>query len=1426
MDQIRKLAAKQALIGKPGTNPAATAPKDAAVVPKTPAAGKAPNDAKSPKKDKQKKGTNSKPAKSSKPTKEKTSVETVKKTPAPQAAAARPDLSEVISQKFDESIRKLGTELKELLGTRLDSMPADRSVPAPPTPSSVVVAGDGAPTAIPPLEPVPLQAFSVEAADAWMKAYKLPASAADMRNWSDRSHLPFKEVSVTLAGRNPHGLLAAYRTAATVWAIFYLIKRGHRSIDFQFYNTRDQKICKNFDAFMANKGIENPMIFRFIGSTVTAGDLTRRNTIDPDSRGTSAIFVDIYHDNVNDGDKGFSSQTYCAYGYPDLLWIAHPFRGFYGTADTAVWVRTPENQIRWLSDDVNAAYHGHPACDDMHLQAGDGTYARTTAKVWSLGTNNVIYNAILVSQSSVIQKMQDPTPASQGWLKTTIRDYGIFGGWEKFLPSSLVAQLPCKTVSVLINYSHLVETRRHLAGKGRSNWTFANFQEAVNHILGQDSAYTRAEMAFPQTFINYRRDLSLAAFTFSAQEDAERLAGARDGNAEALSTFDAERRNINVPREEYFSPYYVAAAALAAIVFYLKYIRKSNVALSATRLQDGPGRVDYSGLSRPALVSLNILCPIIEELGKRAVPDKYRPLMSLLIAYCDMWQIKPDNGAWWLVFFVQFAKHTFLARLKLRTAIIVHAVHNCLVTSQPLVREVSLAYDSVSGLIPNRLRATLHSWIDRGFNRVGKALQNVQVGIDELTPRPVTQVIVGGSYAMASTGGLVTALAALALKGEPPGPEVTMVNPGLGKRTVREFDDHYYMADSEPIHNLNDERRVWASIDVDTYSFVPSIDCRPVVPQDLDEHIAIEGDLAILWTCAKREDDPSGYYRIIFHNAPMYQPAKSGTNMAAVAQFRLLRDTPKAEANIWDFAYNAFRNGGYAVGPCSQCNVSAFFRTDLPSSILLQDWHPLTIADLFEAPLDETEANFLRSETKRIGSRMMELDQRTFEDWLKHTDSSKRPRYEASWKSIETDPITGPRDKRVRQITVNIKRDEVLLKSRLAVEKNGFIPRPIHAVDPALTVTIGPYIYEATRIAKLIFNTGSFGRIGDWIVTLRFAAGATDEDLSRWFSEAMAPHHHGHSSIYIFVAGDDSLVVVRYKDKIRILTGDLSQCDHTIRLEALLAEWRVLKDLGVPKFILELMEANARATCICGTAQMGAPGVRVYRPHERNTGGTDTTLGNTLDVMMVWHAVTLALTPEGLFFVMEAVIEEQFKTFGLDLKLRSHEGLHEQWETALPPPEFLKGWWTLRSDTDEYPPWIWGPLPSRLLKVAKTISDPRITFRRQKGRQSLEKALNCQLASVSKGILPFSHIHELSLIYGRWAGLADVEPKPYEETHPFSIKVGNLEPTFPKDGIHWVVRRYGGQVEEWKEFFAALSQALPGTVFFHPCWLLLSKDYM
>jgi len=352
------------------------------------------------------------------------------------------------------------------------------------------------------------------------------------------------------------------------------------------------------------------------------------------------------------------------------------------------------------------------------------------------------------------------------------------------------------------------------------------------------------------------------------------------------------------------------------------------------------------------------------------------------------------------------------------------------------------------------------------------------------------------------------------------------------------------------------------------------------------------------------------------------------------------------------------------------------------------------------------------------------------QQWLDHLPPAKRAEAETCVQRIRTEGIDALFDRMFKGVEINQKMDEVLLKIDKAEdgsEKVAFVPRPIHNVKMLFQALCQPAIFEASRRTKTTVWAGKTAyRVGPYDFYPFNASGASDLELTAWANWAMQLPP---SSIAAAVAGDDTCSIIIKADGEVIVETDFNFYDGTQRDGALTYQNCVFDQLGVPEGVLVALDRMSAAPLKVKSKRTNLM-ITIDRSHHRRrqTGGPETTLGNSTNTI---GASTHVFGSAADFSPEE--IQRRFLDLGLKAKVKVH--------TDLEDATFLKGWWVrlsqpvrvsdlrvsspaavefmTRTDSSvrftagdlEGSLFRWMPLPSKILKMGKSLVNPMIIYK-------------------------------------------------------------------------------------------------------------------
>jgi len=398
-------------------------------------------------------------------------------------------------------------------------------------------------------------------------------------------------------------------------------------------------------------------------------------------------------------------------------------------------------------------------------------------------------------------------------------------------------------------------------------------------------------------------------------------------------------------------------------------------------------------------------------------------------------------------------------------------------------------------------------------------------------------------------------------------------------------------------------------------------------------------------------------------------------------------------------------------------------------------------------------------------------------------------------------------------LTLQVKFDEVLAKC---------VPRPINNQTLPVTVaTMG--VAPVSEKIKKVFN-GSPRFIECYGTTyklfLYFAPGGIVDKLSDLYNSFRVTTG---PAIMLMVSGDDSYMEVNWPDKgLVFYEGDLSACDLTVRGGALETEYDILSAAGLSKDAIDLLRRSSQSFM----AHYGKshsfkcvhknPCTHKHPSGVRQTGGSDTSIGNTCVVAAAWLTVLMTSVPESDWVA-------SFHNFGFKLKLDSFPiGPFQPYSGT-----FLKGRFM---DTDKG--YVWTPLlPSGFFKrVSKTLTDPCliVSSRRRRVKDIRQAALKyirqvtaglnsvplCWFNQEIRNRLPAARDSKPDFSYMGWCFEA---PSVYDATY-----LGSRE-----ESLGYMQFRYGVSVDDIDSFLELLGEELEMfSGYIHPLsWILIVNDY-
>jgi len=284
----------------------------------------------------------------------------------------------------------------------------------------------------------------------------------------------------------------------------------------------------------------------------------------------------------------------------------------------------------------------------------------------------------------------------------------------------------------------------------------------------------------------------------------------------------------------------------------------------------------------------------------------------------------------------------------------------------------------------------------------------------------------------------------------------------------------------------------------------------------------------------------------------------------------------------------------------------------------------------------------------------------------------------------------------------------------------------------------------------------------------------TDKDLSDWYKNKRAFMETCSQPCFaVIFSGDDVSGFGKVFGRWVHLESDVSMCDQSQSKGPLLFQWAVLLRLGVTVAVVAVLALVAASPYILTSVKREIIMfiIRLLR-WIRETGGTDTTIGNSINVAFafLYCLIVCILHRQDMSKMYEELLSLGFKT-----KMHFREDV-----TTM---TFLKGVWYKTISAPVSPQrrtssidhvvdydYFWAPLPSRVLKFGKSFTDPCQLYPEycSRGRRvdSLKLAGAAFLSDVARGTMDFLPLPGLGLFYSRFI----VVPRKRDYAAPHQVR--------------------------------------------------------
>jgi hypothetical protein len=357
-------------------------------------------------------------------------------------------------------------------------------------------------------------------------------------------------------------------------------------------------------------------------------------------------------------------------------------------------------------------------------------------------------------------------------------------------------------------------------------------------------------------------------------------------------------------------------------------------------------------------------------------------------------------------------------------------------------------------------------------------------------------------------------------------------------------------------------------------------------------------------------------------------------------------------------------------------------------------------------------------------------------------------------------------------------REEYGMTQPMSVRLKTIKPRAISVTDPQANLVCGPwmlllskYLKEAEPIAGVFFGSGLTGEQQDAIAAKIHAMGNGD-----------------------VVCGDDVAALIDGREEDR----DARMSDQSMKSGAYRFRDRLYRKGGMPADVREAVMWGSKTRARIRHRSKGVT-VKVARPQQQPSGGTDTTVGTSLTMGSVCSGARLLKIPG-------KDIKDWFRQGGMDIKIPN---------TVY--GTFLKQWLCMDSRGRKH----YLPLPSAVLKAGATRRSPLSVCKGLRKYEQMAAALQA-----SRGFIPIDYP-----ILGTWLdqmGLLGVETNYVAPQHKYEAMLREEEFILDRDYVlEMIESRYGltqAQVIDVEELIRSVS-SLPCIVTHEVFTVLGRVDY-
>jgi len=416
---------------------------------------------------------------------------------------------------------------------------------------------------------------------------------------------------------------------------------------------------------------------------------------------------------------------------------------------------------------------------------------------------------------------------------------------------------------------------------------------------------------------------------------------------------------------------------------------------------------------------------------------------------------------------------------------------------------------------------------------------------------------------------------------------------------------------------------------------------------------------------------------------------------------------------------------------------------------------------------------------------MLEIERSHLElEWFNHfTDSTHKRRFARAMVEIRRHSVEDIHRLASRTKT-QIKCNEAVLKPN-----DDYKFRNLQNVNEIVQTAVGPEMFGFYKRFKEWFNQDNVFTIPgydfDWMVTLTYAGAYNDVDLTLWMKRALSTLSPG--TIHIIASGDDVLIIICDQNGVvTIWEVDAVQFDQSQGQGVLKFENGMMRRFGVSSKTIAFFQTTAKGKLVAAFGALGWGNVWILdfglQP-KRVTGNVTTSSGNSTSSLASSAAVFTQFPPS-------MPVLERYAALGFKVKLKSF--------TSVDRATFLKGMWYHTTDGLH-----WGPLPSRILKIGKSVTPIYHLFadlrHRLKNRPQdfLDAACRRFVQEVLMGYRNMIRVPLLGDMCAMWPRAGG---RMHIDSDKYTVQAGAApKPILTHQGLVQVCQRYDVTEEELKE---------------------------